>query len=340
MKLCQKLILRADGTSSSGLGHLFRLIAVAKMMEDEYEILFLTTTTTITKVIPKKLNKRIIPVDISLNNEPEWISKNYNPNEFIIIADGYQFNSNYQKQIKKFGFRLVYIDDLSTEKMYADIVINHSIGLTIDNFNSVKETRFALGPAYALLRPAFINAAKKERKIKSIDEVLICFGGSDFYDLSNIALEGLIELDQIKKIHVVLGAGYNHNEIYNTLQKRKNRAFIYNNLSEKEIIMLMNRCQLAIVPSSTICYEVCSIKMIILGGYYVDNQKKINKGLDENGLIYNVGNFKNLKASDFHKKVQSIINDQPISYEKQIKNQTAIFDGKQKNRFLDIMKSI
>ena len=101
--------------------------------------------------------------------------------------------------------------------MYADIVVNHSIGLTINNFNSVKETTFALGPSYAVLRPTFINAAKKARKIKSIDEVFICFGGSDLYDLSNTALEGLIRLKQIKKIHIVLGAGYKHKEIHTTV---------------------------------------------------------------------------------------------------------------------------
>ena len=336
----KKLILRADGTSTSGLGHLFRLIALATMFEDEYEIIFLTKKKSIAEVIPKELNKRIIPNDISLNNEPEWIAKNYKSNEFIIIADGYQFNTNYQRQIKEFEFRLVYIDDLATEKMYADIVVNHSIGLTINNFNSVKETTFALGPSYAVLRPTFINAAMKTRKIKSIDEVFICFGGSDLYDLSNTALEGLIELDRIKKIHIVLGAGYTHKEIHTTIKKRKNSVFIYNSISEKEISILMNRCQLAIVPSSTICYEVCSIKMIVLGGYYVDNQININKGLDECGLIYNAGNFKHLKASDFNEKVQNIMNDQPMNYDKQIKNQTAMFDGQQKARFNDLIRSL
>ena len=61
----------------------------------------------------------------------------------------------------------------------------------------------------------------------------------------------------------------------------------------------MNKCQLAIIPSSTISYEACSVKMLILGGYYVDNQKRINEGLDLNGMIYNVGDFRELKAEDF-----------------------------------------
>ena len=224
--------------------------------------------------------------------------------------------------------------------MYADIVVNHSIGLTINDFNSVKSTEFALGSSYAVLRQEFINAAKKSRKIKSIEEVFICFGGSDLYDLSNRSLEGLIKLKQIKKIHVVLGAGYKHNEIHRTSQKRKNSVFIYNNICEKEIIMLMNSCQLAIVPSSTICYEACSVKMIILSGYYTDNQININKGLDDNGLIYNVGNFKSLKPSDINEKVKKIIDDNPTNYDKFIKNQASMFDGQQNIRFKNLIKSL
>ena len=340
MRSLKKIILRSDGTTTSGLGHLCRLVALGNIFEDEYEIVFLTKITTINKVIPEKFNKTIIPDDISLNNEPEWISKNYNHNEFIIIIDGYQFSSNYQKRVKKFGFKLVYIDDLSTEKMYADIVVNHSIGLTINDFTSVKATKFALGPSYAVLRQEFIYAAKKSRKIKSIEEVFICFGGSDLYDLSNRSLEGLIKLKQIKKIHVVLGAGYNYNKIYRTSQKRKNSVFIYNNICEKEIITLMNSCQLAIVPSSTISYEACSVKMIILSGYYTDNQININKGLDQNGLIYNVGNFKTLKSSDINEKVKKIIDDDPTNYDKFIKKQTSMFDGHQKIRYKNLLKSL
>jgi len=53
LKSSKKIILRSDGTTTTGLGHLFRLIAIGDILEDEYEIVFLTKKNSIVKVIPK-----------------------------------------------------------------------------------------------------------------------------------------------------------------------------------------------------------------------------------------------------------------------------------------------
>ena len=339
--MIKKIILRADGNSIVGLGHLFRSFALIEMFKDEYECVFLTRQDSLNDIIPKEYRIDIIPKNISYSEEPHWISKKYNYNEFIVIADGYAFDSNYQRDFKKFGFKFIYIDDLASSGMFADIVINHSLNLSVKDFTAAAEyTKFALGTEYAVMRPKFIKAAKKVKEIKKIDEVFICFGGVDFYDFTNRALEGVIEIPSIKKINIVISSAYSHEDIYSTLKKRKKDVFIYKNICENKMIELMNKCQLAIIPSSTISYEACSVKMLILGGYYVDNQKRINEGLDLNGMIYNVGDFRELKAEDFKQKVLEITKENNLSYEKMIKNQSKMFDGKQKDRFNKLIESI
>ena len=337
---CKKILFRADGNSNIGLGHLFRSFALLEMLKDNYDCFFLTKKDSFIDVIPKEYSINIIPENISYLEEPNWIFKKYSSEEFIIIADGYHFKSNYQKQLKQNGFNLVYIDDLGIEKMYADIVINHALNLNIKYFDSAGFTKYALGSEYAIVRPKFIKAAKKVKEIKKIDEVLICFGGVDFHDFTNRALDGVIEIPSIKKINIIISSAYSHENIYNTLKKRKEDVFIYKNICENKMIELMNKCQLAIIPSSTISYEACSVKMLILGGYYVDNQKRINEGLDLNGMIYNVGDFRELKAEDFKRKVLEITKENTLNYEKMIKNQSKMFDGKQKNRFNKLIESI
>ena len=335
-----KILIRADGNSNIGLGHLFRSFALIEMFKDKYEYVFLTRQDSLNKIIPKKYNVSVVPENISYSEEPNWISRKYDSDKFIIIADGYQFNSSYQKKIKENKFYLVYIDDLTSEYMFADIVINHSLNLNIKDFVAAKYTEFALGTEFALMRPKFINAAKKIKKIKKINEVFICFGGIDFYDFTNRALEGVIEIPNISKINIVISSAYSHKNIYETLKKRKEDVCIYENISENEMIDLMSKCQLAIIPSSTISYEACCVKMLILGGYYVENQKRINKGLDLNGLIYNVGDFRQLNSQDFKKKVIKIIQDNISIYKKMIKNQSDMFDGKQKDRLNKLIESI
>ena len=338
MKIKRKILFRADGDSVTGLGHLYRCIALIEMLKKNYECFFLTRKYSLLEVIPEDYNVNLIPENILHSEEPNWIYENYSSDDFIIIADGYQFSSNYQKKIKDFSFDLVYIDDLATEKMFADIVINHS--LNVNDFISAEYTKFALGPKYALLRPKFINASKKSREIKQISEVLICFGGSDVFDITNTVLEGIIEIEEINKIHIVLGAAYMHEKIYKTLKRKKENIFIYKNIQEQEMLDLMYRCQLAIVPSSTISYEVCSVKMIVLSGYCIDNQKRMYEGLNFNKLIYSGGDFNKLNAIDIKQKVSEIINDSPLNYKELIKNQSKIFDGNQIERFNNLIKSI
>ena len=224
--------------------------------------------------------------------------------------------------------------------MFADIVINHSLNLSIKDFVSAENTKFALGTKYAVLRPKFINAAKKSREIKQINEVFICFGGADIYDLTNTALEGIIDIEEIKKIHIVLGGAYKHDKIYATLEKKREDILIYKNIPEQEMLDLMSRCQLAIVPSSTVSYEACSVKMLVLAGYCIDNQERIYKGLYFNGLVYSGGDFNKLNANDFKQKVFEIIKDNPVNYKKIITNQSKMFDGKQKERFNKLIESI
>ena len=339
--MSKKIIFRVDGNSNLGLGHIFRCIALVEMLKKKYDFFILTRTDSELKVISKHYNLILIPISINISDEPEWINEKYSCNEYIIIIDGYKFNSEYQKNLKDKGFGLVFIDDLAEEKIFADILINHSPNLSSKDFlKGSNKTKYALGLKYAILRPGFLNITKKLKKLKKINEVFICFGGVDNLDLTNIALEGIIDILSFKKINIVLGASYSHKKIFNTIKKRTKDIFIYRNIDEKKMIYLMNKCQLAIVPSSTILYEICSVKMLVLSGYYVDNQLKINTGFELKKLIYNIGDLRKLRSNDFKIKVNEIISDTNKNHLSYINNQNNSFDGKQSERINKLISSI
>ena len=221
--MAKTILFRADGNSETGLGHLFRLFALVEMYKEHYDYLFLTRSTSTLKVIPKQYNLQIIPESIGINEEPDWLERKFSPEKHLIIADGYHFDSNYQISIKKKAYKLMYIDDLATEKMYADIVVNHSLLLTPGDFDSSEHTRFALGAKYAILRPSFLSEATNNRKISSIKNVFVCFGGADFYDLTLKSVQGLLELDSIEKLNVVIGGAYKHQEIFDLKEKNQSK---------------------------------------------------------------------------------------------------------------------
>lgn len=290
----KKIVFRADGNSITGLGHLYRLFALIEIYKPYFDFELVTKKSSTIAIIPKDYKVSYIPESVTVEQESDWLSKHYKPSKYIIIADGYQFSSNYQKQIKEIGYILIYIDDLIQYNMYADVVVNHSPNVNPREYNNFGHTRFALGTEYAILRPSFINASKKTPKEPTNPNVaFICFGGADPYNLSLKAAKGLINIKQIEFIHVVIGAANKHKDL-TYLAKANKRIILHQNLEEKKMLELMEKCNFAIAPSSTILYELCSVKMPILSGFYTKNQEKIYYNLFEEGAIFGGGRFLNV----------------------------------------------
>lgn len=331
----KKILFRADGNTTTGLGHLYRLFAIAEMVSEEYDYIYLTDSSTTIEVIPKHYSVKLIDPNVDLFDEPQWISNQFSPEEYIIIADGYHFKSDYQKALKEHGFALIYIDDLEAYHMYADVVVNHSSSAKKTDFIAEEYTRFALGTDYSLLRPKFLKAAKLSRKIKQIDKAFVCFGGADKYDFSLKTAKVLLDIDQIKKVNIVLGAAYKNNEILELEKRFSSRLKIYRNLSENDLLELMLTCNFAVAPTSTILYELSCVKMPIVSGYFVDNQISVYNWFKEQNCFFGVDDFTNFNFEELKGIFEKLKNKEV--QEEQMINQAKCIDGNQRERFLKLI---
>jgi len=334
----KKIIFRADGNAEIGLGHLYRLFSLVEEIKSNVQFVFLTREDTITSVIPNSYNKQVISKTISLQDEPKWLAQNFVPQSHLIIADGYQFNSSYQKKIKQLGYNLIYVDDLAQEFMYADIVINHSPYINVADYKKHDDTYLALGTKYALLRPMFLKAAKVKRKISTINSAFICFGGADPFNLTLKAVEALLLVNSFKTINVVLGGAYKHLQIRDLERKFPTKINIFDNLPEKQLLSVMQKSNYAIVPASTILYELCCVKMPILSGFYVDNQELIYKGFLNNKAIFDAGDMHDFKIADFVTLTNKILTKK--HYNDQIKAQEILFDENISSRHINLINQL
>lgn len=333
----KNLVFRADGNSEIGLGHLYRLFSLVEMLKSNYDFVFVTRESSLINIIPSSYPIQLIEKKVSIADEPNWLENNFSASDSILIADGYHFVSSYQKVIKEKGFKLIYIDDLATEYMFADIVVNHSPWIIPNDYKAERYTKFALGTSYAMLRPLFNDAAKKERKIKEIKNAFVCFGGADQHNLSSRAAKALLNINSIEKIHIVLGGAYKHENI-NLLESENNKIILHKNLSEKKLCELLMSCQIAIAPASTILYEICSIRMPVLSGYYVENQKNIYRGLADKNVIVKGGDFVNYTISDFENKILEILKSDKIDI--YTENQHKLFRGNSRIVFLGMINRL
>lgn len=334
----RKILFRADGNSETGLGHLYRLFGLVEIIKDTYDFVFLTNETSTDSVIPELYNKQLIPKNIKIEEEPKWLVANFPPEEYIVVADGYQFAHSYQKDLKLKGYLLIYIDDLAKEHMFADEVINHSFYARESHYQKEAFTNLHLGSKYALLRPLFLKQAEQYRLIKTINNVFVCFGGADPFNLSFKAVQALLKISSIKEINVVLGGAYRHLDIFDLEKIYPNRIKIFRNLSEEQLLKGMLNCDFAIAPASTILYELCCTKIPILGGYYVENQKLFYEGLIGKNIIFEGGDFSKYYVSDFEDKIKMVLESSKIG--EYLKKQQKLFDGNIRNRLKGIINQL
>ena len=331
----KKILFRADGNSNIGLGHLYRLFALVEMYKDQFDFIFVTSEDSTTEVFPKDYPTSIIPKEISIFDEINWIYENYSPEDYIVILDGYQFIGIYQKTIKSFGYYLMYIDDLAKEHMYADLVVNHSPYFKKENYNAETYTKFFLGSEYALLRPSFLKTAKETRVVKKIDTAFVCFGGADAFDFTRKITLELLKCNYIQHINIILGGAYKHSEIHEIKLNNPTRMSIYKNVSEIEILRIMKESNVAFIPASTILYELLSVKIPVFTGYFVTNQVHFYESLFLTRSFFGLGNLLEFDFTQISKKLK-LLNNQSIK--NQIENQAKIIDGRQLIRYLQIFK--
>ena len=317
--------IRADGSAEIGLGHLFRCIALAEMLQEDFNIQFFSLT------IPESILEIIISkgFDFSkLEVESDFI-KLLSGDE-IVVLDHYQLDSGYQKEIRKKGCRLVCIDDLHEKEFFADLVINHLPGADPKDYNAQDYTDFALGVDYALLRPLFLQQDEEEKTVTAISSVFICFGGSDIHNLTKKVLGIVSDYSEFEEINLVLGPAYNYSEELELAIKNDKRIRIFRSLNELEIREVMKGSDLAIVPASGILYEVVATNTPVITGSYVDNQKYFLEQFSRLTFVKSAGDFEEQKL---RKALQDFLSIKDLKPENHI-------DGKSPDRIKSKFKQL
>lgn len=304
-RIKEKVFIRADGNSVTGMGHIIRCLALAQMLSDSYHITF--ACFEIPEEIAKSIHDKGFDL-IRIESDTEFMAM-LMP-EQIVILDGYGFTSDYQLKIKQKGCKLIYVDDLYDREYYADLIINHSPGVEQNRYSAQHYTRFALGPEFSLMRPVFLEEAKKEREHGAIDHVFICCGGSDPKNFTEKILRGVLQFSEFKKITVVTGPGYDHGDIIKIIAGEDNRVKHYKSVDEYKMRDLMLEAGLAIVPTSGMVLEAICCSCNILCFWYEKNQAKPHNYLTSMDYVKSFGdNSVSFRGNSMREKIREILND-------------------------------
>lgn len=336
MNSYRSIVFRADGNANSGLGHLYRLFAFFEICREKYACSLVTRFPQILEIAPTELRCLFIPEEIVQDEEPAWLAKKFDCLTTLIVLDGYNFRYDYQRKLKDLKFKLVYVDDLQAWDMVADLVINHSPSAELKHYQHNSKTIFALGTDYALVRKPFRLAASKPPHSLANGPVLVCFGGADPLNLTEKICESLLLANINRKIIAVVGAAKKQDQLEKFVNSHQQFLF-RKNLNSSEMFELMEQAALAIVPTSTLLFELCCVKTPVISGYYVDNQIQAYHRFLELGLIAGIGNFETVTAKELVEKTQSLLNGNSSDM---IAQQAKYFDGNQQQRLLNLLEKL
>jgi UDP-2,4-diacetamido-2,4,6-trideoxy-beta-L-altropyranose hydrolase len=328
-----KIFFRVNALKNSGLGHLMRCLALAQILEKDFDCRFFVkveSTKYLDILLEKNFATVLVPLSLGNTAEAEWLCKEHLKGDEILILDGYNFLTAYQYIVKKAVGKLVCIDDIHQTHFVADVVINHSGGAMEEDYSCEANTKLFLGLDYLILRKPFWNIQRKKIPLPVLGQVLICMGGEDPNNDTLKLLEKCQLLSGVTSYKVVLGAGYKYREQLLDFCKEANiQVELLSNLSAVEMIHLMQECDSAICPPSTIALEYLCVGGNLFLHLIADNQQM---------------NYDFLISQQLAFPFEEIANTGTTSLSRALGNQQQIMDGKSHERihtlFTNLQKEV
>ncbi|WP_081910517.1 UDP-2,4-diacetamido-2,4,6-trideoxy-beta-L-altropyranose hydrolase [Hymenobacter sp. APR13] len=284
-----RLVLRADGNSRIGLGHVMRLLALAEILRPDFtEQLFLIREPD--EALGQQLAAAGLRV-VALPAQPQpeeaaHLVRHVLRATDVLVLDGYDFRYDYHNTVRGAVARLVYVDDLHGFPLAADLVLNPAGGVQLRQYQMRQPgARLLAGPAFAPLRSAFREATRQPASEAPCTSVLVCLGGADPTHQTRHVAAALLALPTVAQVHAVVGSAYSGREALQAWADEQPRLTLHHSLPAPELVALMRRCGAAVCSPSTISYEYCAAGGgLLLLLPVADNQHDINHFLLEAGL--------------------------------------------------------
>lgn len=287
-----KIAIRADGGSQIGMGHIMRTLVLAKELAKTNDVFYICK---VDNSLSSKYKSGIDKVkaegfNVVTINENNIINDLKNIAVDCLITDSYDVNEEYFNLTKGMFEITGYVDDMNLHYFNVDFIINQNIGAEEYSYKANKDTRLFLGTNYTMLREEFRKNPNKNIK-KEVQNFMITVGGADPNGITNIICNYVKDLEF--KFHIVIGPSFREENIKKLiyLENLKDNINLYFNAN---MIEIMNECDIAISACGSTLYELSACRVPVLGLIIADNQEKIAHKMHEEGLIYNLGWYKDL----------------------------------------------
>lgn len=225
-----------------------------------------------------------------------------------VVADGYDFNTSFQRMSKEEGARLLLVDDMAHhEYYYADIVLNQNLHCQErDYVHREPYTRLLLGTRYALLRTEFLKWRGFRREMpRFAKKVLVSLGGGETREACLKIANAILQLKGMDVL-ILSEADSVDSE---TLRLISLRSTIRLEPSVSDMPGVMAWADMAVTGAGSTCWETAFMGLPSIVLVLAENQEQVATSLSSAGVAVNLGWHSSVNESDLVKAISCMSDD-------------------------------
>lgn len=338
------LLIRTDGNSQIGTGHVMRCLSLAQAWSKAGGNVHFVGAK-----VPNGLNDRIDQWTTRVHrlNSPRGsqrdatrtagIANEYNAS--WIVVDGPHFDADYLSEITAGPARVLLIDDMGKRAHYGtDIVLNQNLHADEDMYvDRDSDTKLLLGPDYVLFRDEFLEwidwSPDPEAKPETL---LVTLGGSDPSNHTKTVLNSLDRVEAELETVVVVGAVNDSFPELTGLAEEVNQPIqIKHNVSDMAAQMAW--ADIAVSSGGTTCWELAFMGVPTVVGTIAPIEEYLVAGLKQAGLFSHVGDFDSVTETKIESEISRLIEDTDYRTRMSTYSQECI-DGTGRQRTIERMR--
>lgn len=257
----KKILVVCEAGEGNGLGHFYRSLALAQILESDHRVTLLTNGTNL-----PECGIEVIATDFEAFHRIAAYD--------LAVLDGYEFPLPLLNALIDNNIPFVEVSDFDKMLYPTKWWINPSI----DEQNTP-----GLGLNYSLLRKEILQEAQNRKfKESSSDTLFIAFGGTDESSYSLKVVQKLLPTQNFKRIGVLYPqSGKDFNKL-KALEAEHKELTIFFNLSAAELIKAVDHYGLTLVSSSTIATEMIALRKVVFTCRLYENQRLLHFQMTEN----------------------------------------------------------
>jgi UDP-2,4-diacetamido-2,4,6-trideoxy-beta-L-altropyranose hydrolase len=262
-------VLRADASSSIGVGHVMRSLSLGEALLDEGFGVELVSFELAPSLSSLATSCGIEVVELSCaprsGEDAQFVLKR---NADIVVVDGYEFSREFFATLEQGDASFAVIDDnAETNALSPNAVINQNPHASASMYSQMHGSpKLLLGLDYAMVRKEVRDDAAMHVPTRE-GEVFIAMGGADFLGLTTPIVEALAATGL--QLRVAVGhANTQRAQVQQLVERYANVTLI----EQHEYVSSLASAHVAVLAAGSSLWEACAVGTPSIGLVVADNQ--------------------------------------------------------------------